>query len=242
MDARFTVPPADRDALTGALLAPLPRRLQPLQAELLFFDGQYLFHDLVDGQDRYKLLTSAALRAAFAGQPVDSGWLTPSVVRWGEGPQGAFAILWVAPAIQPVVLAFEDTTETVAVPLPGLVLAGRGPLYWIWATATATFDPTAPAYLPPVPNVYDSGAICWGANRPPLAGGTTLAAAWDLFLAAPFNAHLAPKRSRSFPNDCRGQLLFLAAQGGPTYPVADLLPCDATIAECVARWVLREVR
>src|SRR5690242_10498595 len=106
-----------------------PRQLLELEAELLMLSGQYLLHYMKDGVNEYKLLTPAALRQAFAGEPVDSGWLSPSIVRWGEGGSGQFVVCWIAPGLHTILVdgvASEGrrrkrkaSVESLTVPLPG---------------------------------------------------------------------------------------------------------------------------
>ena len=44
-------------------------------AQLLFLPGQYLLVTQEDRATNYKFVSPAALKAAFANEPVDSGWL-----------------------------------------------------------------------------------------------------------------------------------------------------------------------
>ena len=70
----------EAQAISGALLkaifAEAPRKLMKLQGELLFFDGQALFHYRDDAdpkdkrkgaRDQFKFVTMGSLKAAFAG-------------------------------------------------------------------------------------------------------------------------------------------------------------------------------
>src|SRR5712691_5513853 len=61
-------------------------------AALLFTRGQYLLYDRQGGEVRVKGVSAQALRAAFAEEPVDSGWLPPGVIRYGLGPAGTFFV------------------------------------------------------------------------------------------------------------------------------------------------------
>ena len=90
--------PAD---LIATLLAGPPHALGQIDAELLFVAGQYLFHSRQDGADHYKFLAPEAVRAAFATLPIDTGWLDPSIQRWGTGADGPWVVAWHPPAVSP---------------------------------------------------------------------------------------------------------------------------------------------
>ncbi len=245
------IPDGAAASLVRALMSPVPRPLLKIDAELVMFSGQYLLHYKDEGgAERYKFLTPGALRSAFAAEPVDTGWLSPSVVRWGESIHGKYMAMWVPPAVTG--LQVETTvsegegkgkrveTESVSVPLPGMLFLGIGRRYFVWAAGGPDFNPNAEAYYPPLPNVMGDGAVCWGANQPPAvseAGG--IEKAWQLFLSSPFNDHMAGSRCKSFPNDCRGLLHKLARGKGKSVPSKELMPFHrqygtrSTIAQAV---------
>lgn len=235
--------PDGHSGLIAALLGPQPALLGPPQAQLTFYDGQYLLQYEEQGQRHAKLLSGAALAAAFSGQPVDSSWLPPGTVRWGEGAHGAYGVRFFPPGVHrlPILLTGQDTIADLAVPLPALVFAGRGTHYWIWAVPGATFDPQAPAYAPPLPNVQGVGAICFGATNPaPVFAAATFSLAWTLFCTTPFNDHVAGHKSQAFPNDVRAHLELLAEREATAYPFDDLFPYrnyqgPYTVAELVER-------
>jgi hypothetical protein len=213
MDIVCNTPAAS--GLVRALLTSAPRPLVELEAELLMYAGQYLYHYRDEtGRERWKPVTGAALRTAFSGQPIDSGWLPPGVVRAGEGPAGPFAVFWQPPAIHLLQMEVSapsgSRTEALRLPLPGLVFLGVGTTYWCWATPQDEFSPAATAYQVPLPNVYPDGRICWGQNTPPPALPTTLAGVSALFLGSLFNGDLVGQKCKAFPNDVRGYLTILA--------------------------------
>ena len=352
-------------AILRAALSPAPRALAGtgIEMEVLLMRGQTMLHyQEQDGRERYKMVSGAALKAAFAGEPTDSGWLPPGVVRWGELVRGTFVALWIPPRVHTIPVEFDapeqedieaaalgvtedieaaalgvtedieaaalgvtedieaaalgvtedieaaalgvteeieaaalgvteeieaaalgvteeieaaalgvteeieaaalGVTEEIEaagstrvtgegtegeieaagfarvinvpstprralvelqVPLPGLVMAGLGRHWHLWAIKGDDFHPDSPAFHPPLPNVYDGGAICWGSNTPPEAGAGTVMQAWAMFRGSPFNGHLAGSRSREYPNDVRAALDRHAGVKGRTWPVEDLV-------------------
>ncbi len=206
------------------------------EAALLFTGGQYLFR-WREGQALHsKFVSPAAVRSAFSAEPIDSGWMPPGVRRWGNGPNGPWAVLFAPPARQ--TLSFvklmpgrEDVAEMV-IPLPGLVFVCAGASCYTWAIKKE-FSPEAIVYHAPLPNVDESGRICFGAN--PLPGGD-ISRAWQLFLDSPFNDHLINGKSLREPGDVRKLLVTLP--GRKRYPVGDLVQAshfNATVGQVVDR-------
>ena len=224
-DLRPVPDPTDR-TLIAALLGQGPRTLGGLQAELLMYAGQYVFHYQEQGGDHYKLLTPDAVRLALSGDEHDSGWLPPEVRRCGRTPRGPFSVSWYPPAPRTIALIAgpDPQPRTLTVPLPGLVLAGLATRYWVWALPNPQFSAGAPLYHAPLPNVYPDGAICWGGNVVPPATPDALPAVWTLFLTAPFNGHIAGGHTRDGYRDVRVLLQRLAADAAPMFPTADLVP------------------
>lgn len=231
-------------SLIQAILGDTPgsRPLLELQGELLMYGGQFLFHYAQDGQEYHKPIGPAALRTVFSGQPVDSGWMPPGVVRWGDGIHGTYVVMWIAPAkhtIQVLMPAAgadkKESAEEIAVYLPGMVFAGRGTKWYLWATKGREFSPSSEVLEAPLPNVHLGGPICWGDNKVPEANGSTIREAWELFISSPFNDHLAGGRSKAFPNDVRGQLTKLA-KAKREYPLNDLVKTTrwGSIADAVS--------
>jgi hypothetical protein len=210
---------------------------------LYLLDGQYLYQtQSEDGTIQYKFLSAQSVRLAFSREPVDSSWLDPTVCRWGYGPLGEWAVSFIPPAQHSLWLSAEAVNGTtlqptqelnhplIAVPvsLPGLVLAGVGSNYYLWAVKAKTFSPTLVAYHPPLPNVYPDGRICWGNNQIGAVTAQNLSAAWQLFITSPFNSHLAQGKSKRYSQNILPQLRRLGtsttSRSRKTYPVGDLVP------------------
>jgi hypothetical protein len=164
-------------------------------------------------------------RAAFATLPIDTGWLDPSIQRWGTGADGPWVVAWHPPAVTSLAVLLEHPTRptSLRVPLPGLVLVGHATRYYLWATTTPAFDPQAALYRAPLPNVYPDGRICWGTATPPPAGTATIRTAWEVFCGSAFNGDLCSEKSRAQRADVRAQLQALTAAEAATYPTGDLL-------------------
>jgi len=200
---------------------------------LEFMDGQFRFRMVnLEGAVVERCISSEAVREAFSGIPVDSGWLPPGIVRWGNGKLGEWCVAFVPPA--PHLLEFTkdpgansdwkehaDVTR-VEVWLPGLVFFGLSNQYYIWAVKTETLKPHNEIYRCPLPNVEETGLICWGPYNPPRCTTKSISEAFKLFINSTFNNHRADGKSKRFREDVRLMLTELAAAGGP-YPVDDLM-------------------
>lgn len=213
-----------------------PRKLSAIQAELLFIEGgTYIFHYQSGDSSKYKCLSPATLRAAFANTPIDSGWINPEsgIVRWGTGSAGEWTIKFVPPQKHEINLLESKHL----VPLPAMVFLGLKSDYWVWAIKGSKFDPEAETFHVPLPNVYlhsyqSCGRICWGDNKQPVASPNNITKAWELFISSPFNGHLSDGKSRAQPSDVRGQLEKAAKRS--SYPVKDLIATQQTIVKLVA--------
>src|ERR1051325_5970561 len=175
---------------------------------LEFRDGQFLFVTTnLEGGMIERFISNAAAREAFSGIPVDSGWLRPELVRWGDGRHGEWAIAFIPPGVHELEITNEaegsSPLERLHVPLPGLVWFGLGTQYYLWAVKTPQLEPYHEIYRAPLPNVYVDGKICWGLVRPPRATARTLFDAWDLFIKSTFNNHLASGKSKRDREDFR---------------------------------------
>ena len=195
-------------------------------AALLFTQGQYLLYARRGGQVVRKGVSAESVRAAFVEEAVDSGWLPEGVMRWGSGPEGIFLVKFIPPSKHEIRLAMQDGAEPLIIRpvLPALVFAGVNQTYYVWAMQGNTCDPTAQLFRAPFPNIYPDGHICFGNNRPPVAGWKTLDEAWRLFLTSPFNADMASGSSQASPHDVRRQLMAMAKAKARRYPERDLVP------------------
>ncbi len=215
-----------------------PTNLIKSERSLEFFNGQYLVRTTDGTAERYKFLSPAAVNAAFRNAPIDSGWLSEGVVRCGGGIGGDFAVMFVGARKHTLLLesARGARPQKVVVPLPSFVFFGCRKSFSVWSTAEAEFVPDAALWHAPLPNVFNNGSICWGTNQPPVASGTTIRKAWDLFIGSPFNGHAASGKSRTHGEDVRG-LLRQLARSGNKFPAKELLPLHEKLDTRVRRLI-----
>ncbi|MCI0488976.1 MAG: prokaryotic E2 ligase family D protein, partial [Blastocatellia bacterium] len=125
-------------------------------AALFFLDGQYVFSHDGDGAITSKFVSTAAVRQAFAGESIDSGWLPEGVIRWGAGSRGTWMVRWHEPGLYKVIIEGERPFR---VALPSLLWFGQKTHYYIFAARAKTFSPKAELFRAPLPNVNSSGLI-----------------------------------------------------------------------------------
>jgi Prokaryotic E2 family D len=220
-----------RDDPAKALVTPL--QTDKVNPGIDFCQGQFLARLPNEaGGLSEKFVSDAAVREAFSGIPVGTGWFNlgltcPGVCRWGDGSKGEWAVLYVPPASHRLEISNDGSglpyaVERLDVPLPALAFFGLGPNYWVFALKTDHLSQHHEIYRCPLPNVMADGAVCWGHLKPPRATATTIVEAWRLFAESTFNNHMANAKSRREREDVRALLRALAAGGGP-YPVEDLV-------------------
>ena len=222
------------ESLSGQILAEIlgapPRLGVEIKGELLFLPGQLLLHWIEKGAHHYKLLSSNSVKAAFCQEPIDSGWLSNSIVRWGIGPSGDWVVKFISPGEH--TLSFVDS-EPLTVMLPGFVFLGYGKEYYLWTIAKSSFDTEAEVFTVPLPNVYPDGRICFGPTVPPTCTPTTIDEAWRTFISSNFNSHLASGKSKMHPLDVTVQLQHVAIHKLKSYPIKDLNPYRGKIEQVV---------
>jgi hypothetical protein len=209
------------------LLAEVPgMSLFEVQAALLFV-GKRGDHFIMSSRDRGVYYVDVeTVRAAFNLMAYDSGALPPGIYRHGQGSNG---VPWMAVYVPPArytlhLVGFGPTMLDIHVPLPGFLFAGKGKAYSIWAVKDPFLRENTPVFQAPLPNVYNNGNICWGANDAPQVSGETIMQAFRLFMQSKFNGNAAAECSRKEPQDVRNLLAALHHSGERIYPCDDLVP------------------
>lgn len=135
---------------------------------------------------------------------------------------------------------YLDGSETaLRVQLPGLILIRRTaeanqPAYQLFAVKQRPITLNEPLYHAPLPNVFNTGSICWGTV--PQVSDTTLASTslledWKTLLGSPFGDHACGGKSKAHPRDIRQQLIALEARKARQYPKRDLVPAKQTLRQ-----------
>ena len=199
-----------------------PSEFEALAEIRLLASGQAYYRSKSNGVTIEKFVTAGDLHAAFAGVELDTGWLPPGVVRYGENAAGPWYV-YSAPA-QKLDLILDGKEPAVKnVPIPRTVLVAYDREYYLWSTKTMHFAASDPVWQAPFPNLHaSSGRICWGTNAPPKIDATSARKAWDLFFETAFNNHLADGKSQAHKGDVRSMLREIAGQA--KYPLDDLQP------------------
>ena len=214
-------------------------------ASLMIITGdQYLLrYREKKGAVAYKFISSAAVRAAFTNEIIDSAWLPANVRRWGMGKEGEWILIAHPPQVYAVTLTGKESNEGIQlqVPLPALAFFGYAQRYFVWAFEDTELRGETRLFAAPLPNVHVNGAICFGNNPVPKASAQTIAEAWRIFLTSPFNTHSVNGKSAKYPDDVREQLFKLAGRKRRRYPLDDLVPYRANANQAI-EWVLRGVR
>ena len=174
---------------------------------LIILEGQYLIRYQKDNQTFTQFISSEAVRNAFSELPIDSGFLSPGIVRIGSHQKAQWIVKFIPPSPHNLVtIENNHNSQILSIPLPGLVLIGVNQQYYLWAVKTKQFDPKAQIYNAPFPNINPSnGRICFGANPVPTALATTINDVWNLFMQTPFNGDSVLGKSRNYPQDIRLQ-------------------------------------
>lgn len=135
----------------------------------------------------------------------------------------------------------DNSPVALRVPLPGLVMLRqtdheRSPSYSVYAVKKRPTSLDADLFLAPLPNVFNSGAICWGTvQRVSDEGlsGASLAEDWTMLLGSSFGDHACSGKSKSHKSDIRQKLIQLEAKKAKRYPVSDLVSARKTLTHLI---------
>jgi hypothetical protein len=132
----------------------------------------------------------------------------------------------------------EGAETALRVPLPPLVLirvtTDGMPQYGLYAVKKRPSDMDEPLFHAPLPNVFSSGAICWGSVKrvsDTALVGTSLKDDWTMLLGSPFGDHACSGKSIAHPFDIRKQLIELEGRKARVYPKRDLIPIKKTLGQ-----------
>jgi PRTRC genetic system protein B len=202
---------------------------------LYFLPGQYLFKRIESGRESAKALSSEQISLAFREFRTDSGWLTRRILRYREEPEGNFVLSYEPAGIRTIFVENRngEVVET-KLPLPTLILLGKGNEYYLWAAKDRRrVTIKTKLAIAPLPNIGGdlSGKICFGKNEVPEAKIDGIDEIWNLIFNTPFNADHSANKCRSEPKDARNLLASLAKKKAKTFPASELLESNTTIED-----------
>lgn len=200
-------------------------------AALYFLPGQYLFANFQEAATAIKALSTAQVARAFQDVQTDTGWLSRRVLRYREAPEGNAILSYEPASVRNIlVVSGNGRTEELNIPLPTLILLGKGRDHYLWATASSNISPKTKLAVAPLPNI-GSGKICFGRNDVPETHPSTLNAVWKLIFETPFNHDHADNRCNSEPNDIRVLLRKIAVDKSRKFPKSELITSTSTVED-----------
>lgn len=113
---------------------------------------------------------------------------------------------------------------TVDMPLPPMVLIGRGHRYTLVAVKEAQFPNSLeiPVFYPPLSNIMDRAGMCLGNNDPIKCDANSIQRVLDTFCSSLFTAHMIGGRCASKPANIYD--LWQQIDGMETFPLDELVP------------------
>ncbi|MBX3295429.1 MAG: hypothetical protein KF762_06935 [Acidobacteria bacterium] len=167
---------------------------------------------------------------AFRDLRTDTGWIDRRVLRYREATDWNAILSYLPAGVRTITVAFSgDRIETLTVPLPTLILLGKGNDYYLWAAGTSKVTQTTRLAVAPLPNI-GSGKICFGKNDVPETHPSTLPAVWKLIFDAPFNGDHSVGRCQT-EDDVRDLLAKLAAGNVKKFPTPQLIMSSTTVED-----------
>ncbi|MDX1992545.1 MAG: hypothetical protein SF029_09150 [bacterium] len=189
--------------------------------------------------------------AAVSEYPVDAAHVAAALsakVRFDTGLMSENTLLVRHEGVKRTVVEYRSPGKTgiflegaetaLRVPLPPLILirvtTDNAPQYGLYAVKKRPSGMDEPLFHAPLPNVFTSGAICWGSVKrvsDEALAGTSLNDDWTMLLGSPFGDHACSGKSKAHPSDIRKQLIELEGRKARVYPKRDLIPVKKTLAQ-----------
>jgi PRTRC genetic system protein B len=203
------------------LLAPAPRPMVEVDAEILFAGEQVIYHARTPNGEVFNYVTSKDLAIAFSIAKSDSGWLPAGVIRCGYNRQGDFFVFAVPAGKHRLRRPAKVDLE---VALPGMLMILFNQKIHVFAVKESSeSSPDAVLFHAPLSNLFGNGAVCWGTNTLPDFNAQNAAKIWQLFIESEFNNDLADRKSHKYPKNVWEMLEELNTSGAE-YPLDDLKP------------------
>ena len=133
----------------------------------------------------------------------------------------------------------EGSETALRIPLPPLLMIrttseDRNPNYAVYAVKRKPKSLDVALFQAPLPNVFNSGSICWGTVQrvsDTALLGASLTEDWAMLLGSPFGDHACSGKSKSHRSDIRQKLIELETNSARRYPTSDLIPANKTLAQ-----------
>jgi hypothetical protein len=138
-------------------------------------------------------------------------------------------------------LFLDDADVALRVPLPGLLMirktsGDRAASYAVYAVKKRPDALDIELFHAPLPNVFNSAAVCWGTVQrvsDEALSGASLAEDFAMLLGSSFGNHAVSGKSKSHRDDIRQKLIELEAKKARRYPTSDLIPARKTLAQAL---------
>lgn len=200
------------------------------EAALYFLPGQYLFETFGEHRNGLKALSSAQVTRAFRDLQTDTGWIDRRVLRYREATDGNAILSYLPAGVRTITVAFPgDRIELLILPLPTLILLGKGKDYYLWAASSSKVTRNTRLAVAPLPNI-GSGKICFGKNDVPETHPSILHTVWSLIFDSPFNGDHSTGRCQA-ENDVRNLLAKMAADKVKKFPTTQLIMSSNTVED-----------
>lgn len=194
-----------------------------------------MIHNTEQGRTE-RIVSPESLANAIAQRPISwgTGVLNPNTVYVGSIEGKRTIVEYRKP--QPTGIWLDGGDEPLRIPMPGLILirkdAGEYPTYQIFAVKKRPSDLKVKLYVPPLPNTYPNGTICWGnVSRGQMShlDEVDLGADWSFLLGSGFNSHSVHQKSKKYKTDVRKLLIELDEEKPGKYPTTDLVSANLTL-------------
>jgi PRTRC genetic system protein B len=197
---------------------------QKLQMRISLYDETIILTRYDDGApiSTYEIAPDD-LASAFSDVPLATDLLPPQCLHYSRsGGQEALVVYLPTQTRSLTYKTAQGQSETMTIPTPDLVFAGRGSRYRIFAVKQRPHpgNDRERLFAAPFPNVHSDGRICAGNVTFPVCSAQTIHQAARRFFNSQFNGDLSNDKSSRFENVIA---LWRYLQDQDIYPNDDLV-------------------
>ncbi len=163
---------------------------------------------------------------------LNTGLLPRDTVAAGFAQGELFITVYLPPTIREIEAKINGKVRKYTLPTPGLIFSAYKQSMKLFAYQNDYFEPKAPLFVAPYPNIHSDGVICKGNVEFPMASAKTIYDMSNLFFKSRFNNDLSGGKTQISKSLFE---LWERLNGEKSYPLDELVPTNRRLEE-VLKW------
>lgn len=163
---------------------------------------------------------------------LNTGLLPRDTVAAGFSQGELFITVYLPPTIREIETKISGKTRKYTLPTPGLIFSAYKQSMKLFAYQNDYFEPKAPLFVAPYPNIHPDGSVCKGSVTFPTASAKSIYEMSNLFFSSRFNNDLTGGKTQISKSLFE---LWERLNGAASYPLDELVPTNRRLEE-VLKW------